>query len=80
MIDLPTLLGLVEHPGQLQGYGPIPASIARMLAADGTWQRLVVEPVTGHLLDLGSTRYRPSQELTDYLRLSRARGSAAPVC
>ena len=79
VIDLPTLLGLAEHPGQLAGYGPIPASIARMLAASGVWQRLVVEPVTGHLLDLGSTRYRPSQELTDYL-LARDPECTFPVC
>lgn len=28
-IDLPTLLGLAENPGQLSGYGPIPASVDR---------------------------------------------------
>ncbi len=33
-IDLPTLLGLAENPGQLAGYGAIPASVARRLAAD----------------------------------------------
>ena len=31
-IDLPTLLGLAENPGQLAGYGPIPASVARTTA------------------------------------------------
>ncbi len=28
-VDLPTLLGLAENPGQLAGYGAIPASVAR---------------------------------------------------
>jgi hypothetical protein len=79
VIDLPTVLGLAEHPGELRGYGPIRASLARMLAAGGIWQRLVVEPVTGHLLDLGSTRYRPSQELTDYV-LARDAECTFPVC
>ena len=79
VIDLPTLLGLAEHPGQLHGYGPIPASIARLLAAGGTWQRLVVEPVTGHLLDAGSTRYRPNQELADYI-LTRSPQCRFPTC
>ena len=35
-IDLPTLLGLAENPGQLSGYGAIPASVARELASDAT--------------------------------------------
>jgi hypothetical protein len=28
-IDLPTLLGLQDHPGELAGYGPLPAPLAR---------------------------------------------------
>jgi hypothetical protein len=55
-IDLPTLLGLAENPGQLAGYGAIPASVARRLAADGTWQRFVSDPTTGNLLDFGRDR------------------------
>jgi hypothetical protein len=37
---LSTLLGLDEQPGDLDGYGPIPAELARRLAADptGTWR------------------------------------------
>jgi Domain of unknown function (DUF222) len=66
-IDLPTLLGLREHPAELLGYGPIPADVARLLASDATWRRLVVEPVTGHLLDFGQTVYRPPKELADFL-------------
>jgi Domain of unknown function (DUF222) len=65
--DLPTLLHLADHPGDLLGYGPIPAPAVRALAADATWQRLIVEPATGHLLDLGTTRYRPSQALADFV-------------
>ena len=79
VVDLPTLLGLADHPGELLGYGPIPASVARSLAADGCWQRLVVEPVTGHLLDAGTTRYRPNQELTDYV-LTRSPVCDFPTC
>ena len=29
VVDLPTLLGLADHPGHLHGYGPIPATVAR---------------------------------------------------
>ncbi|MCF4119749.1 hypothetical protein L1785_02025 [Antribacter sp. KLBMP9083] len=42
-----TLLGLDDAPGVLAGYGPVPAEVARTLAVDGTWQRLVTDPVTG---------------------------------
>jgi hypothetical protein len=66
-IDLPTLLGLAEHPGELAGYGPIPPELARALAADGIWRRLIVDPVTGHLLDYGRGTYRPPAALVDYL-------------
>ena len=41
-IDLPTLLGLSENPGQLAGYGAIPASVARALASDGKWKRFII--------------------------------------
>ena len=47
VIDLPALLGLAEHPAELVGYGPLPAPVARALARDATWTRLVTEPVTG---------------------------------
>jgi len=68
IVDLPTLLRLADHPGEILGYGPIDPDYARLLAADAhTWRRWVLEPVTGHLIDLGRTKYRPSQELRDYI-------------
>lgn len=78
-IDLPTLLGLAENPGQLSGYGAIPASVARLLAADGNWQRFVSDPTTGNLLDFGREKYTPPQELVDYL-LARDRVCRFPGC
>ena len=78
-IDLPTLLGLQEHPGELAGYGPIPAPIARSLASDGAWRRLVHEPVKGHLLDLGTVRYRPSAALAEHVR-TRSMNCIFPGC
>ncbi len=77
--DLPTLLGLTQHPAQLSGYGPIPAPVARALATDATWQRLLVEPVTGHLLDAGTSTYRPPQALIDYI-LTRDPTCTFPTC
>jgi hypothetical protein len=78
-VDLPTLLGLAENPGQLAGYGAIPASVARKLAADGTWQRFVSDPTTGNLLDFGREKYIPPQELVDFL-LARDRTCRFPGC
>ena len=78
-IDLPTLLGLAENPGQLAGYGAIPASVARRLAADGNWQRFISDPSTGNLLDFGREKYTPPQELVDFL-LARDRICRFPGC
>ena len=63
-VDLPTLVHLRQHPGELLGYGPIPADIARELAGDAAWQRFVHEPVTGYLLDAGDERYQPPPAIT----------------
>ena len=79
VIDLPTLLGLRDNPAELVGYGPLPAPVARALAADAAWTRLVVDPVTGHLLDYGTTVYRPPQALQDYV-IARDRTCRAPSC
>ena len=78
-VDLPTLLGIAENPAQLTGYGPIPASLARELAADGNWQRFITDPRSGELLDLGRKNYRPSQYLVDFL-LARDRTCRFPGC
>ena len=63
-VDLPTLLGLQDNPAELAGYGPIPAELARILATDGRWRRMILEPQTGELLDLGHSSYKRSAELS----------------
>jgi hypothetical protein len=78
-IDLPTLLGLAENPGQLSGYGAIPASVARELASDATWKRFITDPHTGNLLDYGREKYEPPQALVDFL-LARDRTCRFPGC
>ena len=78
-IDLPTLLGLAENPGQLAGYGAIPASVARTLASDGKWRRFVTDPQTGALLDYGRNIYEPPQALIDFL-IARDRTCRFPGC
>jgi len=66
-MDLPTLFGVADNPGNLKGYGPIPASVARALAADAKWRKFITDPVSGELLDVGRSSYEPSQPLKDYL-------------
>lgn len=60
-----TLLGLDDHPAELAGHGPITADMARAIAGDATWTRLLTDPVSGIVTDYGTTRYRPPPSLTD---------------
>jgi hypothetical protein len=61
VIDLNTLLGLADNPG-LAGGHPIPAEIARELAAEcGSLRRIITDPVSGHLLDYGTRTYLPDK-------------------
>jgi hypothetical protein len=57
------LLGAGDLPGELAGYGPIPAAVARDLAASGTWRRILTDPASGRPLDYGISRYRPPAHL-----------------
>jgi Domain of unknown function (DUF222) len=78
-VPLSTLIGIDDHPGELTGYGPIPASVARRIAADGVWRRLLTDPATGRLLDYGTTRYSPPQDLRDVI-IGRDRECIFPTC
>jgi hypothetical protein len=61
-VALSTLLGLDEQPGELDGHGPIPASVARIAADEsGPWRRLLTDD-RGRLLDYGRTTYRPPKK------------------
>jgi len=78
-VPFSTLLGLDDQPAELAGYGPIPASVARRIAADGTWRRLLTDPATGALLDYGRTRYHPPPDLIDHV-ITRDRRCRFPGC
>jgi hypothetical protein len=81
VVSADTLLQLDDEPAYLVGYGPITAETARRLAADesGTWCRLLTDPDTGQLLDISADRYRPSQQLRDYVS-ARDGVCAFPTC
>jgi len=78
-VALSTLMGLDERPAELAGLGPIPAEQARALAAQGVWRRIVTDPLTGAVLDVGRTRYRPPAALADHVQ-ARDRVCAGPGC
>jgi hypothetical protein len=73
-VDLTTLLGLNDKPGELAGYGPITADTARRMAADSTLSRLVTDPVNGTPIDLGR-KYRPSKLLRQLVAAAKPRCS-----
>lgn len=78
-VALSTLLGLDEDPAELDGYGPLQAAQARALARGGVWRRLVTDPTSGAVLDVGRTRYRPPADLADHVR-QRDKQCVRPHC
>lgn len=77
VVDLSTLLDLAAENGsaagvaELRGCGPIAAEALRSLLADDavavSMRRLVTDPLTGHLLDLGRRSYEVSDALRAFL-------------
>ncbi len=67
------------QPAELAGYGPIDDELARVITACGVWQRLLTDPATGTVTDVGRRRYRPPPGLADLVR-ARDRVCAFPTC
>jgi hypothetical protein len=76
-----TALRLDDQPGELDGHGPVPTSMARRLAsADAaTWRLVTTHASTGAAVDPGSTAYSPSAALADLVR-TRDRTCRFPGC
>jgi Domain of unknown function (DUF222) len=66
-----SLLGVTEEPAMLDGYGPIPASMARNLVANGaqSFHRVLVDPRDGAPLEIGRDSYRLTKAMRQWLRL-----------
>ncbi|MEI8411350.1 MULTISPECIES: HNH endonuclease signature motif containing protein [unclassified Kribbella] len=79
IIPATTLLGLDDDPAELTGYGPIPAEMARRIATNGTWRRLLTDPVNGTVLEASTTRHDPGTLITETL-LARHPVCAWPGC
>ena len=77
-----TLLG-GDAPGELEGYGPIDADVARELCAGApSFMRLLTHPHTGAVMGVDRDRYVPPADLRAALRLRdqncRFRGALDP--
>jgi len=79
IVSADTLTGASAAPAELLGYGPIASELARRLAADGIWQRILTDPLSGEIRDIGRTRYRPPAALSDYVR-ARDQVCTFPTC
>ncbi|WP_411376534.1 HNH endonuclease [Arthrobacter sp. MPF02] len=75
------LLGLTDEPAELDGYGPIPASMARKLLADGaeSFHRVLIDPRDGAPLEIGRTSYRLTKAMKKALQLRDGK-CAFPGC
>ncbi len=65
------LMGLTDEPADLNGYGPIPASMARQLVADGasSFHRVLTDPRDGAPLEIGRDSYRIPAAMRQWLRM-----------
>ena len=70
-----SLLGATDEPAVLDGYGPIPPSMARRLIADGagSFHRVLTDPRDGAPLEIGRTSYRLTTAQRHWLRLRDGR-------
>ncbi|GGI88629.1 DUF222 domain-containing protein [Pseudarthrobacter scleromae] len=70
-VPVVTLMGLTDEPAMLDGYGPIPASMARDLVANGAdaFHRVLIDPRDGAPLEIGRTSYRVTKAMRNWLRL-----------
>ncbi|ELT43890.1 HNH endonuclease signature motif containing protein, partial [Arthrobacter nitrophenolicus] len=76
-----SLLGLTDEPATLDGYGPVPAAMARKLLADGadSFTRVLVDPRDGAPLEIGRTSYRLTKAMRQALQLRDGK-CAFPGC
>ncbi|MEJ1183811.1 DUF222 domain-containing protein [Pseudarthrobacter sp. CCNWLW247] len=65
------LMGLTDEPATLDGYGPIPASMARNLVANGagSFHRVLTDPRNGAPLEIGRQSYRIPAAMRQWLRM-----------
>lgn len=84
-LDVATLAGLDDQPGELAGFGAITADTARALARSADRIRAIIarparpDRACGTVLDAGRTVYRPPAAVADYV-IARDRTCQFPGC
>ena len=78
-VPVTTLIGASDEPGELAGFGPITAEVARRIAGDAVWRRVLTDPASGAVLDYGATRYVPPRHLTEHV-IARDRTCRFATC
>ena len=74
-VPVTTLMGLENTPAMLDGLTPIPAELARDLAAgESTWLRILTDPIIGAPCDAVAESYAPTAQMRLQLRMRH------PVC
>jgi hypothetical protein len=70
-IPIGTALGITEHGCVLEGHGPVPGEIARRILNDpsSVWRKVLTDPGSGAVLDVGRTRRRPPAALSELVRV-----------
>ena len=82
VVDLPTLLGLADHPAEIAGQPVHPDAVRDLIAHPAlgvTLRRLVTDSVTGHLLDAGRRSYAVPAALREFIT-TRDRTCRFPGC
>jgi hypothetical protein len=81
-VDLTTLARLADDPGELAGYGPVIADIARQVAENqprSEWRWTLTHPDSGQTIDNGITRRRPTSRQRRHVE-ARQRSCVFPGC
>src|SRR4051794_11437491 len=85
-MPLSTFLGVADSPGRLDGYGPVPAGLARRIAADAAkeqptftaWRCIVTDDIHGSVLGVTDPIWTPRHDPPP--RLTRLVEAMEPVC
>jgi hypothetical protein len=80
-VDLSTLAGLDDKPGEIPGWGPVIADIARQVAQeqdDAQWRYTITDP-DGQMVSNGTTRRRPTTTMKRAVE-AKARTCVFPGC
>ncbi|MFD6792114.1 MULTISPECIES: 13E12 repeat family protein [Prauserella salsuginis group] len=80
-IPVDAALAISDEGCELDGYGPVPAPIAREIMTNerSIWRAVLCDPGTGEPVDLGRRRRRPSAVIRELVRV-RDRECVMPWC